>query len=233
MVVLLWCCGELNHHYSSFHYFIAFLLQSVSTAFIMKTTTTSSSRRTFLVVLLVLAVTRTTSSFVVQAFAPSSSLPQKTVVSLKLHSHPPTNNNYNDNNVNMEGTVSRRNAVKAAAMLFVGTSSLTMIMKGPMTVAYAAETALDFSLPTYDTNMAGFGDGKEAILNTKGSADRTDPGANEREKQEDAMRKAEEARLAQKAKKLAERKAREDEDRRRAAEKKARDAERLKNIWNS
>jgi len=115
---------------------------------------------------------------------------------------------------------------KAAAALMFGAACVV----GPMAVM--AETALDFSLPSYDTNMQGFGDGKEAILNTKGRADRTDPGANEREKQVDSMRKAEEARLEAKAKKKAEMKALEEEANRRAAERKARDAERLKNIWN-
>ena len=80
--------------------------------------------------------------------------------------------------------------------------------------------------------MQGFGDGNEAILNTQGRADRTDPGANEKEKQLESMRKAEEARQEAKAKKKAEQKALEEEAKRRAQEKKARDAERLKNIWN-
>ena len=117
-------------------------------------------------------------------------------------------------------------AAKTAAALLLGAACVL----GPMTAM--AETALDFSLPSYDTNMQGFGDGKEAILNTKGRVDRTDPGANEREKQAEAMRKAEEDRLAAKAKKKAELKALEEEANRRAAERKARDAERLKNIWN-
>ena len=117
-------------------------------------------------------------------------------------------------------------ATKAFAALLLGAAC----MMGP--VVALAETSLDFSLPTYDTNMQGFGDGKEAILNTRGRADRTDPGANEQEKQVDAMRKAEAARVEAKLKKKAELKALEEEANRRAAERKARDAERLKNIWN-
>lgn len=117
-------------------------------------------------------------------------------------------------------------AVRTAGALLLGAAC----MMGPMVAV--ADTALDFSLPSYDTKMQGFGDGKEAILNTQGRLDRTDPGANEREKQLDAMRKAEEARLEAKAKKKAELKALEEEANRRAVERKARDAERLKNIWS-
>jgi hypothetical protein len=117
-------------------------------------------------------------------------------------------------------------ATKTFVALLLGAAC----MMGP--VVAVAETSLDFSLPTYDTNMQGFGDGKEAILNTRGRADRTDPGANEQEKQVDAMRKAEAARVEAKLKKKAELKALEEEANRRAAERKARDAERLKNIWN-
>ena len=116
-------------------------------------------------------------------------------------------------------------ATSAAALL------LGWTLMGPMT-AMADTTSLDFSLPQYDANMQGFGEGTEAILNTKGRADRTDPGANEKEKQEESMRKAEEARQQAKAQKKAQQKALEEEAKRRAAEKKARDAERLKNIWN-
>jgi hypothetical protein len=116
-------------------------------------------------------------------------------------------------------------ATSAAALL------LGWTLMGPMT-AMADSTSLDFSLPKYDTNMQGFGDGAEAILNTRGRADRTDPGANEKEKQEESMRKAEQARQEAKAQKKAKQQALEEEAKRRAAEKKARDAERLKNIWN-
>jgi hypothetical protein len=72
--------------------------------------------------------------------------------------------------------------------------------------------------------MSGFGEGTEARL--------TSAGPSEKEKQTEAMRKAEEARQEQLQKKKAEVKAREEEDKRRALEKKARDAERLQNIWN-
>ena len=54
----------------------------------------------------------------------------------------------------------------------------------------------------------------------------------EKDLQEIAMKKAEQARLEAKERKKAEAKAREEEDKRRVAERKARDAERLKNIWN-
>eukprot|EP00529_Nitzschia_sp_RCC80_P036004 CAMPEP_0113454098 /NCGR_PEP_ID=MMETSP0014_2-20120614/7691_1 /TAXON_ID=2857 /ORGANISM="Nitzschia sp." /LENGTH=166 /DNA_ID=CAMNT_0000345499 /DNA_START=118 /DNA_END=618 /DNA_ORIENTATION=- /assembly_acc=CAM_ASM_000159 len=93
-----------------------------------------------------------------------------------------------------------------------------------------SETSLDFSLPKYDTKMSGFGDGKEAVLN--GSNDMTDPGTNEKAKQMEAMKKAEEARLEAKAAKKAQMKALEEEAQRRSELKKAENADRLKNIWN-
>lgn len=147
------------------------------------------------------------------AFSPPSVQrlqPRRTITDSRLEAH----------------TSSSTSVAKTAAALLLGAACIM----GPMCAM--AETTLDFSLPSYDTNMQGFGDGKEAILNTKGREDRTDPGANEREKQLDAMRKAEDDRLAAKAKKKAELKALEEEANRRAAERKARDAERLKNIWN-
>jgi hypothetical protein len=98
------------------------------------------------------------------------------------------------------------------------------------TILLSSDTSLDFSLPKYDTKMGGFGDGKEAILN--GSDDMTDPGANEKAKQLEAMRKAEEARLQAKAAKKAQQKALEEESKRRAELKRAENAERLKTIWN-
>ena len=77
--------------------------------------------------------------------------------------------------------------------------------------------------------MGGFGDGTEARLYDK--REMTDPGANEREKQMEAMRKAEEARKERVAKEKAIAKARDAEAKLRSEEKKARDTERLKNIW--
>lgn len=123
-----------------------------------------------------------------------------------------------------EGAILSKAAMAAAVL---GCS----LMMGPM-IAGADSTSLDFSLPSYDSKMSGFGDGTEAYLTKQGRADRTDPGANEKEKQAVSMQKAEEARLEAKEKKKAEMKALEDEAKRRAAERKARDAERLKNIWN-
>lgn len=123
----------------------------------------------------------------------------------------------------------KENQVKSTAAAFLLGCSLMLMSP---TAVFADATSLDFSLPKYDANMQGFGDGTEAILNTRGRADRTDPGANEKEKQAESMRKAEEARQAAKEKKKAEMKALEEETKRRALEKKARDAERLKNIWN-
>lgn len=105
------------------------------------------------------------------------------------------------------------------AALFLGMTLTTTPMPS------VAETSLDFSLPTYDTKMSGFGEGTEARLNN-GNTQRS-----EKDLQMEAMKKAENARLEAKAKKKAEVKAREEEDKRRAQERKARDAERLKNIW--
>ena len=100
----------------------------------------------------------------------------------------------------------------------------------PSSSLMVSDTSLDFSLPKYDAKMSGFGDGKEAVLN--GSDDMTDPGANEKAKQMEAMKKAEEARLEAKAAKKAQMRALEEEAKRRSELKKAENAERLKNIWN-
>ena len=134
------------------------------------------------------------------------------------------------NSDDVEGFMTRRAAVAMVASLVVT----------PM-AAQAAETALDFSLPTYDSKMAGFGEGSEAylkkgqILKDGGTASQLmiDPGSDEREKQAASMRKAEEARKVALAKKKAEQKERDEEAKRRAIEKKKRDKERLANIWNS
>jgi len=90
---------------------------------------------------------------------------------------------------------------------------------------------LDFSLPTYDTKMSGFGAGTEAILNTK-SGDLTDPGSNEKTKQSEAAMKAAIALKEKRIKEKEMKKLQYEADKQKALEKKARDAERLKNIWN-
>jgi hypothetical protein len=127
------------------------------------------------------------------------------------------NNNDNTNNTNTN------NYKAAAAGLLLGVS----LLAAPM--ASLAETSLDFSLPKYDPSMSGFGDGNEARLYDK--REMTDPGANEREKQAESMRKAEAARKERITKEKAVAKLREDEARQRNKDKKARDAERLKDIW--
>jgi paraquat-inducible protein B len=135
------------------------------------------------------------------------------VVALKA-----ANANANDEEA---GLMTRRAA--AAAMLLSASASLAPL------AARADDTSLDFSLPTYDAKMSGFGEGKEAYLKTETVVQN----GNEKEKQREAMAKAEEARKEALARKKAEQKEREEETKRRALEKKARDAERLKNIWNS
>ena len=129
-----------------------------------------------------------------------------------------------NNNNNEDSSHNNKGPKAAAAALLLGYTLIASPVAG-----IAAEASLDFSLPKYDTSMSTFGDGKEARLYDQ--REMTDPGANEREKQAESMRKAEEARKERVAKEKAEAKAREEEAARRAKEKKARDAERLKNIW--
>ncbi|CAJ1963962.1 unnamed protein product [Cylindrotheca closterium] len=95
--------------------------------------------------------------------------------------------------------------------------------------AFAVE--LDFSLPSYDAKMSGFGEGTEAILNKK-TSDLTDPGANEKTKQSEAAMKAAIALKEKRTKEQEMKKLQYEADKQRAIEKKARDAERLKSIWN-
>eukprot|EP00980_Cylindrotheca_fusiformis_P003685 scaffold818_cov136-Cylindrotheca_fusiformis.AAC.51 len=89
----------------------------------------------------------------------------------------------------------------------------------------AFATDLDFSLPSYDTKMAGFGEGTEAVLNAKSTS-------NEKTKQEEAAMKAALALKEKRQKDQEMRKLQYEADKQKALEKKARDAERLKNIWN-
>lgn len=90
---------------------------------------------------------------------------------------------------------------------------------------------LDFSLPSYDTKMSGFGEGTEAVLNSK-TKSLTDPGANEKAKQDEAAIKAAIALKEKRIKDQEMKKLQYEADKQKAIEKKARDAERLKNIWN-
>jgi len=90
---------------------------------------------------------------------------------------------------------------------------------------------LDFSLPSYDAKMSGFGEGTEAILNKK-SDSLTDPGANEKTKQSEAAKKAAIALKEKRMKEQEMKKLQYEADKQKALEKKARDAERMKNIWN-
>jgi hypothetical protein len=95
--------------------------------------------------------------------------------------------------------------------------------------AFAVE--LDFSLPSYDSKMSGFGAGTEAILNSK-TQSLTDPGITEKTRQKETATKAA---LALKEKRLKDQEAKKAQyaaEAEKAVEKKARDAERLKNIWN-
>ena len=87
---------------------------------------------------------------------------------------------------------------------------------------------LDFSLPSYEgigANEGGFGVGSEARLT--GTSSMTDPGANEKAKQEEAMRKAEQARLERKAAEKKAKIARTEDQIRLADEKKKQDAQKV------
>ena len=76
-------------------------------------------------------------------------------------------------------------------------------LQGESTTLLAAET-IDFSLPSYNASMQGFGEGTEARLSeAKGGA--------EADKQKEAMRKAEAARQARLIEKKEALKAREEE----------------------
>jgi len=167
------------------------------------------------------------------------------------------NNNNNNNGVGVVGVVdsiSRASFLSAAAMFLpaslitvgapaaqaIGPSQLSgsSVISNNILLADAPGTALDFSLPSYDTKMTGFGEGTEAFvkrgkIKTSTDALMADPGSDEKEKEASSMRKAEEARKVALEQKKADQKERLEEDKRRAKEKKARDAERLKNIWSS
>jgi len=155
---------------------------------------------------------------------------RNSVVALNANAN--SDNNDNDNGNTESGFMTRR---AAAAAMFLSASA------GLAQAATAADTSLDFALPSYDPKMKGFGEGSEAYFK-KGtivkngdveSQQMIDPGADEKEKQLAAMRKAEEQRKVALAKKKADQKERDEESARRAKEKKARDKERLKDIWNS
>jgi len=94
---------------------------------------------------------------------------------------------------------------------------------GESTTLIAAET-IDFSLPSYNPNMGGFGEGTEAKLSEV-------KGGDERDKQKEAMLKAEAARQARLAQKKEDALVREAEGRARAEERKAAQADRFKEIF--
>jgi hypothetical protein len=98
----------------------------------------------------------------------------------------------------------------------------------------SSSMSLDFSLPSYNPNTkgGGFGEGSEAILNGRPNAGLTDPGANEKEKQAESMRKAEVARKERVAAEKLKQKEREAEGKIRAKEKKAEADRRMKGIFD-
>lgn len=91
----------------------------------------------------------------------------------------------------------------------------------------ADNMSLDFSMPSYNpgSTASGFGEGVEAYLQEGG-------GNGEKEKQMEAMRKAEEARKERLAKQKELAKQRAADDKARALAKKAENERRLKNIWD-
>lgn len=101
------------------------------------------------------------------------------------------------------------------------------------TLNVAAEVQLDFSLPSYDSigkSQGGFGVGTEARIGQTDSL--MDPGSNEKAKQQEAMKKAEEARLAQKKQKQQAMRDREEEELRRQEEKKAEGKKRMEALFS-
>ena len=98
---------------------------------------------------------------------------------------------------------------------FASTTTSLVLSEAP------AYEKLDFSMPSYNTGSSGgFGQGTEARLGEPGPTSLTDPGAGEKEKQEEAMKKAEQARQARLQEKKEAAKRREEEDRIRAQKKK-------------
>lgn len=91
---------------------------------------------------------------------------------------------------------------------------------------------LDFSLPSYDSigkSTGGFGEGTEARLGLSDSM--VDPGSNEKAKQAEAMKKAEEARRARKKEAMQARVQRNEEQIRQAEMKKKADQQKLAELF--
>ena len=92
---------------------------------------------------------------------------------------------------------------------------------------------LDFALPSYDAigkSTGGFGEGTEARLGISDSM--FDPGANEKAKQAEAMKRAEEARLAKKQEEKKRREMQYEADLKKAELKRQENERRLKEIFN-
>ena len=105
------------------------------------------------------------------------------------------------------------------------------------TLLVADSMSLDFSMPSYDSKTVGFGEGTEAYLSDTGSKrkaglDLTDPGSYEREKQAEAMRKAEAARKERVAAEMKARKQRETEQYQREKQRQAEKASRWSSIFD-
>lgn len=92
------------------------------------------------------------------------------------------------------------------------------------TLVITASETIDFSLPSYNPNMGGFGDGTEARLTEA-------KGGDEGNKQKEAMQKAEAARQERLKEKKEAAKAREQEERLRAKAKKEAQKDRFKEIF--
>lgn len=95
--------------------------------------------------------------------------------------------------------------------------------QGESTTLLATEK-IDFSLPSYNANMQGFGDGTEARLSEA-------KGGDEGDKQKEAMRKAEAARQARLIEKKEALRAREEEAQAREKAKKEAQKDRFKEIF--
>jgi hypothetical protein len=164
------------------------------------------------------------------AFSPQQQRQQRVTTSSSLQAQPTSNHNKNWWAPTLTAAIGWTLASQVA-LAAPGTMSMDFVKPDEP----IPTMSLDFSMPKYDSGKAsvGFGLGNSVTLNSKGTASTMiDPGANEKEKQAAAMKKAEENRKVRMATEKAAKKEKELEYQQREAEKKLEKAERLKNIWN-
>jgi len=180
-----------------------------------------------------------------QAFCPCSQ-PQSTLgfSSCALSAAGNNNNNNNNNeyensrNMNWMGSFATAVAGLALSSQVAVAGMLPADMQHQSAMAdvpsqLVAVENLDFSLPSYDkigANTGGFGQGTEARLGLTDSM--TNHGQNEKAKQEEAMRKAEAARLERKEAEKKARIQRNEDIAREAEDKRKRDAEKVAQLFS-